>query len=111
MARNGILIDYEYCTGCHSCELACKQELELPIGQWGIKISEIGPWKLPDGKWQYTYLPFPTELCNLCEDRVAMGKQPSCVQHCQAAVMKFGPVEELAKEMEGKSHMVLFTPK
>jgi hypothetical protein len=25
--------------------------------------------------------------------------------------MKFGQVEELVKEMEGKSHMVLFAPK
>ena len=21
----GILINYEYCTGCHSCEVACKK--------------------------------------------------------------------------------------
>ena len=22
--RNGLLIDYEFCTGCHSCEVACR---------------------------------------------------------------------------------------
>jgi Fe-S-cluster-containing dehydrogenase component len=42
---------------------------------------------------------------------VAQGKEPSCVHHCQANVMKFGRVDELSKEMEGKSHMVLFAPK
>jgi len=44
MARNGLLIDYEYCTGCHTCEVACKQELDLPVGKWGIKLLEDGPW-------------------------------------------------------------------
>ena len=26
MARYGILVDYDYCTGCHTCEVACQQE-------------------------------------------------------------------------------------
>ena len=34
----GLLIDYEYCTGCYSCEVACKNELKLPHGKWGIKL-------------------------------------------------------------------------
>lgn len=111
MSRYGLLIDYAFCTGCHSCELACKQEHSLPTGQWGIKISQIGPWPIGEDKWQYTFIPVPTELCNLCGERVAAGKEPSCVQHCQANVMKFGPVEELAKEMKEKSHLVIFAPK
>lgn len=111
MARYGLLIDYEYCTGCHTCEIACQTEHNLPLDQWGIKIAEIGPWQITDNKWQYTYIPVPAELCNLCGERVAKGKQPTCVKHCQAAVMKFGLVEELVKEMEAKSHMVLFAPK
>lgn len=110
MARYGLLIDYEFCTGCHSCEVACQVEKALPLGQWGIKIAEIGPWKFGD-KWQYAYIPVPTEQCDLCGERIAAGKQPTCVHHCQANVMKFGPVEKLAMEMENKSHMVLFAPR
>ena len=26
----GLLINYEWCTNCHSCEVACKKHLELP---------------------------------------------------------------------------------
>ena len=33
MAKNGILVDYQYCTGCYSCEVACKSKLDLPLGQ------------------------------------------------------------------------------
>jgi len=111
MARYGLLIDYEYCTGCHTCEVACRKQNDIPEGQWGIKLVEIGPWKIDEDKWQYSYIPVPTEQCNLCGERVAEGKKPSCVLHCQAKVMKFGQIEELAKEMEGKSQMVLFAPK
>ncbi len=111
-SRNALLIDYEYCTGCHSCETACKVELGLPLGQYGIKVATYGPAKVPNSnKWDYFMIPMPTELCNLCEDRVAAGKLPTCVHHCQSACMEYGPVEELAAKMAGKSKMVMFTPR
>ena len=48
----GILINYEYCTGCHSCEIACQNERGLPGDQWGIKVLELGPIKLlEEKKW------------------------------------------------------------
>ncbi len=111
MSRNGLLINYEYCTGCHSCEVACKMELKLPLGKHGIQLAKNGPFKLSDAgdKWELTYVPVPTQLCDLCGDRVAMGKKPSCVHHCQSACIEFGPVEELAKKMTD-ARMVLFTP-
>lgn len=107
----GLLIDYEYCTGCHACEVACIKELDLPLNQYGIKLLEDGPRKLPNGKYDLNNIPFPTSLCNLCEDRVAQGKMPSCVQHCQALVMSYGPVKELAEKMARKPKMLLYTPK
>jgi Fe-S-cluster-containing dehydrogenase component len=110
MARNGLLIDYEYCTGCHTCEVACKQELDLPVGKWGIKLLEDGPWQVAPEKWEYNFIPLPTEMCTLCGTRVAEGKKPACVQHCQAQVMEYGEVEELAKKMVTKRKMVLFAP-
>lgn len=107
----GLLIDYEYCTGCHACEVACMKELNLPLGQYGIKLLTDGARQLPNGKWDLNNIPFPTALCDLCQDRVANGKMPSCVQHCQALVMSYGPVRELAEKMAKKPKMVLFTPK
>ncbi len=111
MGRQGLLIDYEFCTGCHTCEVACQMERNLPVDQWGIKLTQIGPFQISEQKWEYTYVPVSTELCNLCAPRVAKGKKPTCVHHCQADAMRFGPVEELVKEMEAKSHLVLFAPK
>ena len=73
MATYGLMIDNEYCTGCHTCEIACRNELGLPQGQWGIKLLEMGPWRKPDGTWEGKYVPVPTTSCNLCEGRVAAG--------------------------------------
>ncbi|MBW1801454.1 MAG: oxidoreductase [Deltaproteobacteria bacterium] len=103
MAKNGLLIEYDYCTGCHSCEVACQQEHNYPAGtEYILETFQEKP--------SIYYLPFPTELCNLCAERTAQGEQPSCVKHCQAQCMTFGPIEELVKEMDKKSKMVLYSP-
>ena len=106
---HGLLIDYNYCTGCHSCEMACKVEHGLECGEFGIKLTQHGPEKLPGDKWEYEFIPVPTSRCDLCAERVGEGRLPTCVHHCQGLCMDFGPVEELAKKMTAP-HMVLFTP-
>ena len=54
---HGLLIDYEYCTNCHSCEVACQMHLGLAPEQWGIKVSEYGPIKNVNGDWEWTFVP------------------------------------------------------
>lgn len=110
----GLLIDYQWCTGCHSCEMACRKELGLPDDEYGIKLTEfIWPhdrgddWQMND-KWQYTYLPVPLDLCDLCAERTSKGKLPSCVHHCQSQCMYYGEVEELAKRMADNPRQALF---
>ena len=109
MARMGLLIDYEYCTGCHTCEVACKQEHNYPAGKWGIKVTEYVLETFD--KVAIDYVPFPTDLCDLCAKRTKNGEKPACVKHCQAACMEYGPVKELVKTLEKKGKTVLFAPK
>ena len=110
MEQYGLLIDYEYCTGCQSCEVACKEEHGNPVGKWGIKVLDEGPWEIEPGRMNWNKIPVPTDLCDLCAERAAKGREPSCVHHCLADVMKFGPVEKLVKELSGKPKQVLFVP-
>ena len=109
MAKNGLLIDYEYCTGCHTCEVACKQEHNYPAGKWGIKVTEYVLETFD--KLAIDYIPFPTDLCDLCIRRTKSGEQPACVKHCQAFCMSYGPVTQLAKKMEKKAKTALFVPR
>jgi Fe-S-cluster-containing dehydrogenase component len=110
MPRNALMIDYEYCSGCHACEVACKQEHDYPVGKGGIHLSEIIT-ELPNGRVRIDYLPFPTAYCDLCAARVGQGEQPACVKHCQAATMYYGSVAELAAIMAERPHSAMFTPR
>ncbi|MDR1014304.1 MAG: hypothetical protein LBL86_04925 [Coriobacteriales bacterium] len=75
------------------------------------QLAQVGPWQIGDSdKWQYDYIPCPTTQCSLCAERTQRGKLPICVHNCQSACMRYGPVEELAKLMEGKNKTVIFAP-
>ena len=110
MSANGLLIDYEYCTGCQSCEVSCKEEHDDPVGKWGIRVLDDGPWEIEEGHYNWNKIPVPTDLCDLCSERTSRGREPICVHHCLANAMMYGPVEELAKRMTGDRRQVLFTP-
>lgn len=43
MSECGLLIDYEFRTGCNSCVVMCKGEHNFPIGKWGIRVFDDGP--------------------------------------------------------------------
>ena len=109
--KYGLLIDNYWCTGCHSCEVSCKNEHDLPIGQFGIKMLVLGPWeKMEKGQWEHTYYPVLTSYCDLCADRTAMGKLPTCVHHCQSACMKYGTVDELAEKAKEMPRTWIYVP-
>ena len=108
--KKALFIDYTWCTGCHSCEMACKVEHNYGEGVYGVKLFEDGPRMLPNGKYEYNYLPVFTSLCDMCAERVEMGKLPTCVHHCQAACMKFGSLEEMTKLAEETPRSWVFVP-
>jgi len=109
MAKKGLLINYDYCTGCHTCEVACKQEHGYPAGRWGIMVKDLTRETVD--KVQVDFLPFPTDLCDLCARRTAGGEKPACVKHCMSACMSYGEVSELARLMETTPKSVLYVPR
>ena len=109
MHRNGLLIQYDWCTGCHACEVACKQEHNFSEGMDGIKVDEVvstGPDKV-----YVDFMPFTTRFCDLCADRTKRGEQPSCVKHCQANCIIYGTIAKLAKTQEKQPRSSLFAPR
>ncbi len=108
MARNGLLIQYEWCTGCHACEVACKQEHNFSGGTVGIKVHELVT--VGSDKVHTDFVPVTTRFCDLCADRVKGGEPPACVKHCQATCMVYGPVAALAKAQEKQPRSALWAP-
>ena len=110
-----ILVNYDYCTGCHSCEVACKKHLDLKEGEFGIKVAEVGPYQYSEGdlenRWEWTYMPVITQACDMCAERTEAGKMPMCVQHCQAWCMYYGDTETLVKKIDGENRWALLATK
>jgi Fe-S-cluster-containing dehydrogenase component len=101
--KYGMLIDYGLCSGCKSCEIACRKEKGLPLEEWGITVEQIGPKKL-GGEWEWDNVPVPSRLCDLCAERRAEGKKASCELHCLAQVIEVLPLEEIPQRMMDLGH-------
>jgi Fe-S-cluster-containing dehydrogenase component len=96
--KYAMLVNYGLCTGCDTCTVSCAKEKNLPHGEWGMKVEQIGPEKLA-GEWEWDYVPVPSRLCDCCADRKAEGKKAACELHCLAQVIEVLPVEEAAQRL------------
>ena len=87
MGRKSLLFNADECIGCFACEVACKQEHNLPVGEHWIRIFKVGPTKV-GGKLA---MHFAAVHCMHC------GK-PSCLDAC--------PVGAISQRSDG---VVLFS--
>ena len=110
MAHYSLLIDYDYCTGCHSCEIACQQEHDYPVGTNGVVVKEY-EYEV-NGRVRIDFMPFFTQHCDLCKTRRGRERGealPACVKHCQSRCMEFGTTTVLAATLPERPNAVLFT--
>lgn len=109
MAIKGILVDYYYCTGCHTCEMACATSHDLPIDKAGVKLHHEGAYEIDGDIWQDDHIPFFTKNCNFCQDgEAAHDGVPMCVHHCQARCLTIGDMDELARKLAERPNQVLY---
>lgn len=71
MKNYALIIDQEACWGCKACEVACKQEFDLPEGVRLISVAEEGPRTI-NGGLEFT---FQVNVCRHCD-------APSCLESC-----------------------------
>lgn len=106
-----IVVDYQYCTGCQSCEVSCKNEKGFGLeDMWGVKVLQNGPYDLGNNEFSWDYIPAFTSRCDVCAGRVEDGQKPPCVIHCLGGCLSFGTVEEMSelmKEAAPKTFMVI----
>jgi Fe-S-cluster-containing dehydrogenase component len=77
MSKYFMLQDQQKCIGCHSCEIQCKSNKELPNGPNPCQIVPIGPEMINDvPRASYIFMP-----CFHCEN-------PWCVAACPTGAMK-----------------------
>jgi tetrathionate reductase subunit B len=78
--KHSLVIDYELCWGCRTCEVACHQEYDFQ--RKFIRIREEGPKRVGD-KFEYYHRP---NVCRHCDD-------PACAEAC--------PEEAITKREDG----------
>lgn len=80
--ENGIVAtDLELCIGCKACIGAC-------------------PYDAP----KYSETDKKSHKCDFCQDRLAAGLEPACVEACPVKVLTFGELEELEKQGIKEGH-------
>ena len=64
MAHNCIVVNLDRCTGCYSCEITCKMENDVALGEYWNKMLQRGPFGEYPNMVRY---PLPT-MCQQCAD-------------------------------------------
>ena len=88
-----VMMDMHRCIGCRYCMVAC------PYG------SRSFNWRAPRPHIEKIDPRYPTrklgvvEKCTFCEERLARGLQPACVEACKEKAMIFGDLEDPGSEV------------
>ncbi len=88
------MMDFHRCIGCRYCMAGC------PYGARSFNFRD--PRNYIKTELNPT---FPTrergvvEKCNFCDERLAAGKLPACVEACKAKALTFGDLEDPASEV------------
>jgi Fe-S-cluster-containing dehydrogenase component len=88
-----VMMDYHRCIGCRYCMAAC------PYGARSFN------WKDPRPAIKEINQAYPTrtkgvvEKCNFCEERLAKGQMPACVEACKQKGLYFGDLNDPGSEL------------
>ncbi len=89
-----VMMDWHRCIGCRYCVAAC------PYGSRSFNWRDPRPFLV--GQRQNPNFPTRTrgvvEKCNFCEERLAKGLAPSCVEACPEGALVFGDLEDADSE-------------
>jgi anaerobic dimethyl sulfoxide reductase subunit B (iron-sulfur subunit) len=75
MGQLGFHVDSTHCIGCRTCQIACKDKNNLPVGMLFRHVETYEGGKFPD-PWAYNL----STTCNHCAE-------PQCVANCPTGAM------------------------
>ena len=100
MTKLGFYFDAESCIACHTCQVACKDVHDLPVGTNYRIVRSFCTGEGFEPRMFHVSLSMPG--CNLCSDLRECGEEPACVVSCPMRCLEFGDIEELRARHEGE---------
>jgi molybdopterin-containing oxidoreductase family iron-sulfur binding subunit len=83
-----VMMDYHRCIGCRYCMAAC------PYGARSFNFVDPRP-HVAGGNPEYpTRTKGVVEKCDFCQERLAEGRQPACVEGCPGKALVFGDLND-----------------
>ena len=73
MKKITFVIDLDRCIGCHGCEIACKNENNIALGEYWNKVVERGPF----GEYPDLEMYFLPTMCQQCQDAPCVNVCPT----------------------------------
>ena len=117
MNQVNIMIDLEYCIGCRACEIACKQEHNIPVGIKWLNVVKVGP-RMLGGKLRMDFVPMRCKHCakapciEACPEKAITKRSDGivlinpelcngcmmCFEACPFGVIQLNPEKQLAEK-------------
>ena len=89
-----VMMDYHRCIGCRFCMAAC------PYGARSLNWRDPRPFIKTAINQEYpTRTRGVVEKCNFCDERLAKGLIPACVEACTCKALVFGDMEDPKSEV------------
>ena len=82
-----VMMDYHRCIGCRYCMAAC------PYGSRSFNWRDPRPYISVIDEGYPTRTKGVVEKCNFCDERLAAGLQPACVEACSSGALTFGDLK------------------
>lgn len=98
---NGFYFDATSCTGCRTCQVACKDAHDLPVG---TNYRVVRTFVTGSGyKPSLYHVSMPVAGCDLCAGSIGNCKHMACVASCPQRVIEYGDLDELRATHEGET--------
>ncbi len=88
-----VMMDWHRCIGCRYCMAAC------PYGSRSFNWVDPRPYVAKQNPDFPTRTKGVVEKCNLCEERLAIGKSPACCEACPPKALVFGNLDDPDSEI------------
>ncbi|MGN0060051.1 MAG: hypothetical protein ACI362_06125 [Coriobacteriales bacterium] len=100
MAQSAFYFDAENCVGCRTCQVACKDVHDLPVG---VNYRYVRTYLTGEGYKPGGYhISLPLKGCDTCKSLRDGGEECACVASCPQRVLEFGELDELLAKHAGE---------